>query len=46
MYVGEEAYLCDIVSGEPTFELINPNKMVVIRSGLSNRFEDADMIVL
>lgn len=46
MTVGEEAYQCDIVGGEPTFERINPNKMVVLKSGFSNRIEDADMIVL
>lgn len=43
---GEEAYQCDIVGGEPTMELINPNKMIVLKSGFSNRLEDADMIVL
>ena len=44
--VGEEAYLCDIVGGEPTIEKINPLKMRVIKSGYSNKIEDADMIVL
>lgn len=44
--VGEEAYLCDIVGGEPTLEKIDPIKMRVIRSGYSDRIEDADMIVL
>lgn len=44
--VGEEAYLCDIVGGEPCIEKINPLKMRVIKSGSSNRIEDADMIVL
>ncbi len=46
MAVGEEAYQCDIVGGEPTFERINPSKMIVLKSGFSNRIEDADMIVL
>ena len=46
MAVGEEAYQCDIVGGEPIFERINPNKMIVLKSGYSNRIEDADMIVL
>lgn len=46
MIVGEEAYQCDIVGGEPTFELLNPNKMIVLKSGYSNKLEDADMIVL
>ena len=44
--VGEEAYLCDIVGGEPTIEKIDPLKMRIIKSGYSNRIEDADMIVL
>ena len=44
--VGEEAYLCDIVGGEPTVEKIDPRKMRVIKSGYSSKIEDADMIVL
>ena len=44
--VGEEAYLIDIVGGEPYIEKIDPRKMRVIRSGYSTRIEDADMIVL
>ena len=44
--VGEEAYLCDIVGGEPTIEKIDPLKMRVIKSGYSHKIEDADMIVL
>ena len=44
--VGEEAYQCDIVGGEPYIEKIDPMKMRVIRSGYSNKIEDADMIVL
>lgn len=46
MTVGEEIYQCDIVSGEPTFERINPLKIRVYRSGFSNRIEDADIVVL
>ena len=44
--VGEEAYLCDIVGGEPYIEKINPMNMRVIRSGYSHEIEKADMIVL
>lgn len=44
--VGEEAYICDIVGGEPYLEKINPRKMRVIKSGASSYIEDADMIVL
>ena len=46
MTVGEEIYQCDIVSGEPTFERINPLKIRVFRSGYSNRIEDADIVIL
>ena len=44
--VGEEAYQCDIIGGEPYIEKIDPRKMRVIKSGSSNQIEDADMIVL
>ena len=44
--VGEEAYQCDIIGGEPYIEKINPMKMRIIKSGYSNHIEDADMIVL
>lgn len=44
--VGEEAYQCDIVGGEPTIEKLDPMKMRIIRSGYSNKIEDADMIIL
>jgi len=44
--VGEEAYLCDIVGGEPYIEKIDPMKMRVIKSSTSDRIEDADMIIL
>lgn len=44
--VGEEAYHCDIVGGEPYMEKIDPRKMRIIKSGYSNNIEDADMIVL
>lgn len=44
--VGEEIYLCDIVSGEPIVERINPLKIRTFKSGFSNRIEDADIIIL
>ncbi len=44
--VGEEAYQCDIIGGEPYIEKIDPRKMRIIKSGYSNNIEDADMIVL
>lgn len=44
--VGQEAYLLDIVGGEPYIEKLDPMKMRIIRSGYSNEIEDADMIVI
>lgn len=44
--VGEEIYQCDIVGGEPVIEKIDPMKIRIIRSGFSNKVEDADMIIL
>ena len=44
--VGEEIYQCDIVGGEPSIEKLDPMKVRVIRSGYSNKIEDADMIIL
>lgn len=46
MAVGEEIYQCDIVGGEPVVEKLDPMKVRVLRSGYSNRIEDADMIVI
>ena len=44
--VGEEIYQCDIVGGEPTLEKIRPMELGIIRSGDSERIEDADMLIL
>lgn len=44
--VGEEIYQCDIVGGEPTVTKLDPMKVRIIKSGSSNKVEDADMIVL
>lgn len=46
MAVGEEIYQIDIVGGEPYIEKIDPRKIRIIRSGYSNKVEDADMIIL
>jgi hypothetical protein len=46
MVAGEEHYACEVVGGEPRVSRVNPNKMIVIKSGYSNKTEDADMIVL
>lgn len=44
--VSEEAYQCDIIGGEPVMEKIRPITMKVIRSGNSDKIEDADMIII
>jgi hypothetical protein len=46
MVFGEEMYLCDIISGEPVVEKVNPMKIRVFKSGYSSKVEDADLIVL
>lgn len=43
---GEEIYQCDIVGGEPTISRVNPMKIRILKSGYSNRIEDADMIII
>lgn len=44
--VGEEIYQCDIVGGEPVVYKLDPMKVRIIKSGYSQRVEDADMIIL
>lgn len=46
LLVAEELYLVDISHGEPTFEKLNPLKVHAIKTGNSNRFEDADIIIM
>jgi len=46
MTVGEEIYQCDIIGGEPTIERLNPLKVRIFRSGISNKIEDADIIII
>jgi hypothetical protein len=46
MLCGEEGYLGDIVNNRPIIEKIDPKKIYVIRSGYSNRYEDADVIIM
>lgn len=45
LIVGEEGYIADIVNGNMRIELMDPKKTFVIRSGYSNKYEDADVIV-
>lgn len=46
MAVGEEIYQCDIVGGEPVVEKLDPRKVRILRSGYSNKIEDADVIII
>lgn len=46
MTVGEEMYLCDIVSGEPVLEKLNPVNVTICRSSYSKNIEDADMVII
>lgn len=43
---GEEMYQFDIVGGEPVMWKLDPRKVRVIKSGSSDRIEDADIIVI
>lgn len=44
--VGEELYQIDIVGGEPVVYKLDPTKVRIIRSGYSDKVEDADMIII
>ena len=46
LIVGEEIYQFDIVHGEPTFEVLNPKNIHIVRSGRSSRIEDADIAII
>jgi hypothetical protein len=41
----EEAYIGDVFNSRPSIEKLDQNKTFVIRSGNSNRYEDADVII-
>lgn len=41
----EEAYIGDVFNNHPSIEKMDQNKTFVIRSGSSNRYEDADVII-
>lgn len=42
----EEIYQCDIIAGEPIVRRLNPLNVHTVRSGESNKFEDADIITV
>lgn len=46
LILGEEIYQVDIISDEPTLTKLNPLKVRTVRSGNSNRIEDANLIIL
>jgi hypothetical protein len=46
LIMGEESYIFDIVNGQVIFEKLNPLKVHTLRSGYSNKIEDADVIVI
>lgn len=42
----EEAYLIDIIAGEPVVKILNVLNVNTVRSGESNKIEDADIITI
>lgn len=46
LIMAEEIYLVDIAFDEPTLTKLNPLKVHAVRSGNSDRFEDASMIIM
>lgn len=46
MIASEEAYIGDVVNGRPVIEVLDPNKVFTLRAGSSNKFEDADVIIM
>lgn len=46
LLVAEEIYEADIVAGEPILKRLNPKHVHIVRSGESNYFEDADIIMI
>jgi hypothetical protein len=46
LIMAEEIYLVDISHNEPTLTKLNPLKVRAIRSGNSDKFEDASMIIM
>lgn len=46
LLVAEEAYIADVVNGNPVIEVLDPKKTFVLKAGSSNKYEDADVIVI
>ena len=43
--VNEEIYRCDIISGEPHIERVDPNHLITLGMGNSNKIEDASILI-
>ncbi len=46
LIMAEEIYLIDVVHNEPVFEKLNPLKVYAVRSGNSDKLEDASIIIM
>ena len=46
LIMAEEIYLLDIIHSEPVMEKLNPLKVTAIRSGNSDKIEDASIIII
>lgn len=46
LLAGEEYYITEIVSGEPVLRRLNTDSVYWVRSGFSNKIEDANLIVI
>lgn len=43
--VNEEIYRCDVVNGEPFVERVDPNHLITLGMGDSNKIEDASVLI-
>ncbi len=46
LIMAEEIYLIDVIHNEPVFEKLNPLKVYAVRSGNSDKLEDASIIIM
>lgn len=46
LIASEEAYIADVINNRPVIQVLDPKKTFVIKSGNSNKFEDADVIII
>lgn len=45
LITGEEGYAASIINNRPIIEVLDPKKTYIVRSGYSNKWEDADVII-